>query len=127
MMLAGNWVPDLIEIAGGTCELVKPALHSAYVPWEAVARWDPEIVVIAACGFDLTRTLQEASTLRELSGWKDLTAVRSGRVFAVDGNAYFNRSGPRLVDSLKLLAHLVHPELFDKPDLGREQVWTEIS
>ena len=127
MMLAGNWVPELIDIAGGTCELVKLGLHSPYVPWQDVARFDPGIIVIAACGFDLARTVQEAETLRELPGWADLTAVRSGRVFTVDGNAYFNRSGPRLVNSLELLAHLAHPDLFEAPDLGREQAWAAFS
>lgn len=124
LMLAGNWVPELIDIAGGTYELVKPGRHSPYVPWKDVVRFDPEVVVISACGFDLVRTVQEAARLRELSGWTDLAAVRSGRVFAVDGNAYFNRSGPRLVDSLELLAHLLHPRFFDEPNQSREQVWT---
>ena len=127
MMLAGTWVPELIDIAGGTCELVKPGLHSPYVPWQEVVRFDPGIIVIAACGFDLARTVQEAETLRKLPGWTDLTAVRSGRVFAVDGNAYFNRNGPRLVDSLELLAHLAQPDLFEAPDLGREQAWAAFS
>lgn len=124
LMLAGNWVPELIDIAGGTYELVKPGQHSPYVPWKDVVRFDPEVVVISACGFDLVRTVQEAARLRELSGWTDLAAVRSGRVFALDGNAYFNRSGPRLVDSLELLAHLLHPRSFDEPNQSREQVWT---
>ena len=127
LMLAGNWVPELIDHAGGTCDLVKSGLHSPYVHWQDVVAFDPDVVLISACGFDLARTVQEGATLRDLPGWTDLTAVRSGRVFAVDGSAYFNRSGPRLVDSLELLAHLVHPELFDEPELGRDRAWTALS
>jgi iron complex transport system substrate-binding protein len=76
---------------------------------------DPEVLIIMPCGFDLSRTIAEATLLPRLPGWKAIPAVRSGRVYAVDGNAYFNRSGPRMVDSLEILAHLVHPELFPAP------------
>lgn len=111
-MLAANWMPDLIEPAGGRCELTKAGAHSGYANWEDVRQFDPEAIVLMPCGFDLTRTLRESPTVERMPGWGDLTAVRTGRVFAVDGNAYFNRSGPRMVDSLELLAGILHPQLF---------------
>jgi iron complex transport system substrate-binding protein len=80
-----------------------------------VVAYDPEVIVVSPCGFDLNRTLNEARALAIVSGWGQTTAVRTGRVYAVDGNAYLNRSGPRLVDSLEMLAHLLHPALISAP------------
>ncbi len=112
LMLAANWVPELIEIAGGRCDLTKTGVHSTFCQWEELVAYDPEVITISPCGFDLPRTLVESKTLAADPHWGKLSAVRTGRVFAVDGNAYFNRSGPRLVDSLELLAQLVHPGRF---------------
>jgi iron complex transport system substrate-binding protein len=125
LMIAGNWVPQLIELAGGRQALAARNEHSAYVSWGAVRQFDPQVVVIAPCGFDLPRTLAELPPLTLLDGWQDLSAVRSGRVYAVDGNAYFNRSGPRLVDTLEILAHLVHPPLFGPPD-DAANAWKQV-
>jgi iron complex transport system substrate-binding protein len=111
-MLAGNWMPDLIEIAGGRCALTKAGVHSTYSRWQDLIAYDPEVIVVSPCGFDLPRTLRESEVLSDRPYWENLSAVRERRVFAVDGNAYFNRSGPRLVDSLELLAALLHPRLF---------------
>lgn len=110
-MMAGNWTPDLVELAGGTQPFCVAGRHSIYTPWDDVVRFDPEVIVVMPCGFDLERTLVEAARIREFPHWQELRAVRDGRVYAVDGNALFNRSGPRLVESLELLAKLVHPEL----------------
>lgn len=115
LMLAGNWMPELIEMAGGRSELAAGGVHSAYAKWEEVIAYDPQIIVISPCGFDLPRTLQEARHLTTLPGWSETTAFRTRRIFTVDGNAYFNRSGPRLVDSLEILAHLFHPNCCDLP------------
>lgn len=106
-MLGGNWMPELIELAGGRCDLVQAGRHSTFANWGEVAAFDPEVIVVMPCGFDLKRTMAEAPTLRSFPGWEKISAVRGGRVFAVDGNAYFNRSGPRLVDSLEILAALI--------------------
>lgn len=111
MMIAGNWTPELIELAGGRQTWAVAGRHSTYTAWEDVRLADPEVIIVMPCGFDLSRTLREAASLSELPGWSEILAVRAGQVFAVDGNALFNRSGPRLVDSLELLAQLVHPEL----------------
>lgn len=107
-MLAGNWGPDLVQLAGGVQPLTMAGVHSAYVEWPAVLRADPQVIVVCPCGFDLERSAMEARALNRVPGWSDLAAVRAGRVYALDGNAYFNRPGPRLVDTLELLAHLLH-------------------
>jgi iron complex transport system substrate-binding protein len=120
LMTAGNWVPELVEMAGGRSRLAVAGRHSGYQSWEAVRQADPDVLLVAPCGFDLQRTLADAQRLATLPGWCDLKAVRSGRVFAIDGNAYISRSGPRLVDSLEILAHLFHPARFDVPRLATE-------
>ncbi len=115
LMVAGNWMPGMIEMAGGMSRLGTAGIHSPYVQWEEIQQEDPELLVIMPCGFDLARTMHEAKWLTALSGWQDLAAVRNQRVYAVDGNAYFNRTGPRMVESLELLAHLIHPALQEAP------------
>lgn len=123
-MLAGNWTPELVELAGGMQMFAKAGQHSTYTPWDDVVRFDPEVIVVMPCGFDLERTIVEAQRLREFPHWQELQAVRDGRVYAVDGNALFNRSGPRLIESLELLAKLVHPELHDvAEDCPGESPW----
>jgi iron complex transport system substrate-binding protein len=112
LMVAANWTPELVELAGGVQAGAVAGAHSTYTDWESIRTFDPEVIVVLPCGFDLTRTLREAETLRDLPGWLDVTAVRTGEVYAVDGNALFNRSGPRIVESLELLSQLVHPEAF---------------
>lgn len=114
-MLAGNWTPELVSWAGGIDGLPADGRHSSYATWPEIAAFDPEVIVIIPCGFDVPRAIVEAQVLAAQPEWQSLSAVRSGRVFAADGNAYFNRSGPRLVDSLEILAHLFHPGLFAAP------------
>jgi iron complex transport system substrate-binding protein len=115
-MVAANWMPELVQLAGGEAGLSKPGAHSQYADWNKIVQYDPEVIVIMPCGFDLDRAIAEAQVLPRLSGWSELNAVRGQRVFAVDGNAYFNRSGPRLVDSMEILGHLIHPKYFGLPD-----------
>jgi iron complex transport system substrate-binding protein len=115
LMAAANWTPQLIELAGGESGLAVGGQHSGYNCWEDVRRYDPDVLLIAPCGFDLKRTIQEAQSLVGHSGWSDLRAVRHGRVFAMDGNAYLNRSGPRLVDTLEMIAHLLQPSRVAAP------------
>jgi len=112
LMVAANWMPDLVALAGGTNGLTRAGAPSGHTAWSDVRSFDPQVIVIAPCGFRLARTLDEARLLSDLPEWSELTAVRTGRVYAVDGNAYFNRSGPRLVDSLEILAGLIHPDRF---------------
>lgn len=97
--------------------------HSRYHDWQEVVNYDPDVIIVTPCGFDLKRSLAEMPTLVERPGWNQITAVCAGRLYMIDGNAYFNRSGPRLVDSLEILAALLHPDLFTAPDTATCQRW----
>ena len=112
LMAAGNWVPELVELAGGRNLLGEAGKHSPWLMWEELQRADPDIIVALPCGFGLDRVRQEFEVLAQRPGWKELRAVRQRRVYLADGNQYFNRPGPRLVDSLQILAEIFHPELF---------------
>jgi iron complex transport system substrate-binding protein len=108
----GHWLPELVELAGGRAGLGVAHSDSRRIAWDDVIAFAPEVIVVTPCGFDLRRTVEEATrVLPARNGWQALPAVRNGRVYAVDGNAYFSRPGPRIVDSLELLAELIHPEL----------------
>jgi iron complex transport system substrate-binding protein len=106
LMLAANWTPELVEIAGGDCPLTTAGKHSGYHDWSDVAALDPEVIVVAPCGFGLERAIEEAKPLERWPGWFETSAARAGRIFAMDGNAYLNRSGPRIVDTVEILAEL---------------------
>jgi len=108
----GNWGPELVELAGGTPVLGNANAHSSAVSWEAVRQADPDVLVVAPCGFDLRRALSEAQALGDRPGWSDLRAVRAGRVFVSDGDRYFNRSGPTVFDTIAVLAEMLHPTVF---------------
>jgi iron complex transport system substrate-binding protein len=109
----GNWGPELVELAGGVSVLGQAAARSTTTAWEAVLASDPDVLVVAPCGFTLERTLPEMPTLAARPGWRDLRAVRAGRVFAADGNTYFNRAGPRLFETPEVLAEMLHPAMFE--------------
>ena len=110
--IAGHWIPEMVELAGGRDELGKKGLPSEKTSWERVVQSVPEVIVLMPCGFEVERTMKEFELLPRLPGWDDLPAVREKRVFAVNGSAYFNRPGPRLVDGLEILARLFHPKIF---------------
>jgi iron complex transport system substrate-binding protein len=114
---AGHWVPDMVEVAGGADVATEPGASSRRMTWAEVGALEPEVVVLAPCGFDLDRTLTEvdADVLRD--ELLETPARREGKVFAVDANAYFSRPGPRLADGVELLAHLLHPEAYSDPGL----------
>jgi iron complex transport system substrate-binding protein len=103
-MSAGHWTPELVEIAGGEPILGNPGANSRTLTWEAIEDADPDVIVVAPCGFDLEATRAAIRELETSSAWRRLRAVKSGRVAAVDGNAYVNRPGPRLVDSAEIFA-----------------------
>ncbi len=109
LMSAGNWVPELVERAGGINVFGKTGAHSDWMQWEEIVQADLDILVGIPCGFDLPRTCQEMAPLTHLPGWQNLRAVRNQQVHAVDGNAFFNRPGPRLVESTEILAEILHP------------------
>jgi iron complex transport system substrate-binding protein len=108
----GHWVPQMMKWAGGFDKISIPEVDSVRIPWEKVQSYNPEVLVIAPCGFGTKNAAQQAEQLKSRPGWKDLNAVKAGRVFAVDANSYFARPGLRLVDGVELLGHLIHPELF---------------
>jgi iron complex transport system substrate-binding protein len=110
---AGHWVPEMVELAGGIDALARKGTDSVRIPWQEVLNWSPEILVFSPCGFNLAQTLPQISHLESQPGWAQLPAVRNGRVYAVDANSYFARPGPRVVEGIELLAHLLHPDLFD--------------
>lgn len=109
---AGHWIPEMVELAGGVDILGARAVPSVRVAWEKVREARPEILILMPCGFEIPRTLKELDSLTERLGFGDLPAVRADQVWAVNGHAYYNRSGPRLVEGLEYLAQIFHPELF---------------
>lgn len=112
---SGHWNPELVELAGGTEVIGSPGEPSRRIDWEQVVRAAPEVLIIACCGFSVDRTREDLSILYHYPGWRDLPCVRSRRVYLVDGSAYFSRPGPRLVDSLELLAHAIDPGVHPLP------------
>jgi iron complex transport system substrate-binding protein len=112
LMLAGHWTAELIAIAGGEPVLVGAGERSRWIAWRELVAADPEVIVVAPCGFPIERTRRELALLTALPGWRALPAVRGERVFLADGSAFFNRAGPRLVESLEILAGAIHPALF---------------
>ncbi len=112
VMTAGNWTPELVEMAGGVQLFGVAGKHSGYVNWEELAESDPDVIVVAACGFDIPRTQSEMHWLVNRPEWPSLRAVRRGRVYLADGNQYFNRPGPRLVETVEILAEVLHPGSF---------------
>ena len=112
LMAGGNWVPELVEMAGATNLFGVAGRHSPWLEWNDLFRHDPDVLVVMPCGFDLDRTEKEMYWLAGRPEWKSLGAVKSRRVYLTDGNQYFNRPGPRVVESLQILAEILHPELF---------------
>lgn len=113
LMAAGNWSPELVEMAGGVNLFGEVGKHSPWMNWEALVAADPDVIFISPCGFDIARTMEETHLLTDKPEWRELKAAKEDRVFVADGNQYFNRPGPRLVESLEILAELLHPELFN--------------
>jgi iron complex transport system substrate-binding protein len=115
LMAAGNWMPELVERAGGENLFGAAGRHSPFLDWEDVVAADPEVVVVTPCGFDIPRTRVEVPVLAARRGWERFAP----RTALADGNAFMNRPGPRLVESLEILAEIIHPEVFDFGHAGR--------
>jgi len=113
LMAGGNWVPELIEMASAENLFGSPGQHSPWMTWEDLMAADPDAIVALPCGFDLARTRAEMHWFTDRAGWHQLAAVRKGNVFLCDGNAFMNRPGPRLVESLQIFAEILHPKLFE--------------
>ena len=115
---AGHWTPELVAMAGGIDCLGNLNQPSVSLSENALFDAMPDVLFVALCGFDLTRTEQDLPLLARLPGWRDLPCVQKGRVYYADGNAFFSRAGPRLVESLEILAHALHPQVHPAPDDG---------
>ncbi len=122
LMASANWMPELIDHAGGRHVLGKAGEHAPWITWEAIQQEDPDILLLLPCGFSISRTRKEIHLLTQWPGWSELKAVKNEKVFLTDGNQYFNRPGPRLVESVEILAEIFHPTLFD---FGHEGVGWE--
>ncbi|HKA06640.1 MAG TPA: cobalamin-binding protein [Gemmataceae bacterium] len=122
LMAAGNWVPELVELGGGVNLFGEAGKHSPWMTWGDLVRRDPDVIVVMPCGFDLALTKTELPSLARRPEWESLKAVRMGRVWAADGNAYFNRPGPRLVEALEMLAEVLHSDAFRFGHTSMERV-----
>lgn len=111
LMAAGNWLPELIEIAGGISLYGEIGQHSPWLSWEELQAADPDVIVLSPCGFTIERTLEDLPIVQSQPLWSHLQAVTAKRVYIIDGNAYLHRSCPRLVESAELLALVMHGPL----------------
>ena len=112
LMCGGHWVPEMVDIAGGSNSFGDKDTGTFKLEWDDVVERQPEVIVMMPCGFDVKRGLEDVPILAQRDGWKDLPAVRNDRVYVVDASAYTSRSGPRLVTGLEIMAEMIHPELF---------------
>lgn len=112
LMAGGNWMPELLELAGANNLFGEPGKHSPLMSWKSLVEVDPDFMIVAPCGFNIASTLAEMPSLEELKDWQKLSCVRNKRVFVADGNQYFNRPGPRILESLQIMAEILHPEHF---------------
>lgn len=111
LMGAGNWTPELVAKAGGVSVTGESGLHAPWLTWEELLAADPDVLVLAPCGFPLERTMQDVPLLQHHPSWQSMRAVKTGRIYAIDGNAYINRSGPRLMESAEILGRVLWGEL----------------
>lgn len=127
LMTAGHWMPDVAEHAGARSVLSEKGGRSPCITFDDLREADPDVIAILPCGFSVDQTVADLGLLTDREGWRDLAAVRSGRVAILDGNAYFNRPGPRLVRSCELLASIVHgrDDLIETPVEDWERIWLE--
>jgi iron complex transport system substrate-binding protein len=107
LMAAGNWTPELIDLAGGIDVFGTPGIHSPWITWEQLVARDPDVIIVAPCGFDLARTRGEMHWLTEQPDFRRLKAVGSGRLCIADGNRYFNRPGPRVAETMHMIAQML--------------------
>ena len=112
LMAAGNWVPELVKLAGAENLFGKAGLHSPWMSWDELVAADPDVIITTPCGFDLARTRSEMYWLTDRTEWAKLRAVKERQVYLADGNQYMNRPGPRVVESLQIFAEILHPEAF---------------
>ena len=110
LMVAGNWIPELVDIAGGEYSLVDAGAHTPPITWDVLAAYRPEVLIITPCGFPIPQSQLNLPQLMAHPLWQTLPAVQKNRVYVADGNAYYNRPGPRIAESAEILAEMLHPE-----------------
>ena len=113
LMAAGNWVPTLVELAGGKNLFGEAGKHSPWMDFNALKAEDPDVIIAMPCGYNISKTIQEMKVLTDHPQWESLNAVKQARVYITDGNQYFNRPGPRIIDSLEILMEILHEGKFD--------------
>ncbi|NCN83714.1 MAG: cobalamin-binding protein [Sphingomonadales bacterium] len=125
LMVAGNWVPELIEIAGGKSLFATAGQHSPWLEWDALLASDPDKIIFMPCGYQIGQTLAEMPTMVKHPHWAKLSAVKNGEIFLADGHHFFNRPGPRLVESAQIIADTLYAEPDDNGDLSKGWIrWT---
>lgn len=125
LMAAGNWVPELVTLAGGNPMLSRVGQHSPWITWNDLVKADPEVIILMPCGYDMAQTLRESRVLVDNPHWPLMRAVKTGQVYVTDGNQYFNRPGPRLVDSVEILTEILHPN--GQPLRYKGRAWEPLS
>ena len=111
-IVAGHWIPQMVELAGGVDALAKPGEASRRITMDELRAAEPDVLVLMPCGMDAQRAREEFEALENLEEWASLPAVANGRAYFVDSGSYFSRSGPRLVDGLEQMAQIFHPDMF---------------
>lgn len=125
LMCGGHWVPEMVELAGGTNCFGDKEMGSFPLEWDAVVESQPDVIVVMPCGFEVPRAMEDIPLLTEKEGWDSLPAVQNDRVYVIDASNYTSRSGPRLVTGLEILAEMIHPELFSGmiPEAGARRIY----
>ena len=120
LMAAGNWIPDMVKIAGGNDLFGINNRNSHWIDFKSIRDFNPEVIIFMPCGYNLLQTQRDVAYLFEKNAyWKNLSAYKNKKLYLVDGNQYFNRPGPRIVDSLEILAEIFNPDVFNYGYKGR--------
>jgi len=118
LMTAGNWIPRLVHMAGGESLFAKEGKHSTFIDWQDILDADPDVIILMPCGYKMHQTFENLFYLTDRPEWNLLRAVQNQEVYLTDGNHFFNRPGPRLADSLEILAEILHPDVFSQKYYG---------
>jgi iron complex transport system substrate-binding protein len=125
--IGGHWIPQMIDYAGGIDNLGTLGKPSRKIEWKEIVEYEPEIIILSPCGYEVKQVLAEVQTLTAYPNWDDIPAFRTSNIYAVNASAYFSRPGPRIVNGLELLAHIIHPKLFPETALAHEMKRIDLS
>jgi len=113
LMAAGNWVPELIEMAGGINLFGEAGKHSPWMEYKDLIEKNPDTIIVMPCGYNIQKSIIEIDSLIKQKGWKEINAVQNDKVYITDGNQFFNRPGPRIIESLEILIEIFHNDKTD--------------